>query len=211
MEADVFVVGDDILWEGLRDSWHLESAKTRPLYDVYPAHLTEDELAAFRREVSGALRAASVCLGEFNVEGFFTKEGDFFVVEINVRQAGYYNPQHIQLSTGVDLTKLLLTTAAGDLQYYEELKCFRRTAKHLLSYSIFAPEEGLLDHVYIAPELQSRLVSYDDLYRLKKGDEVKDYKTAKWPIAQAAFAFDTAEELEEARSQIEELVRVVLL
>ena len=210
VEADVFVVGDDILWEGLRDSWHLESAKTRPLYDVYPAHLTEDELAAFRREVSGALRAAGVCLGEFNVEGFFTKEGDFFVVEINVRQAGYYNPQHIQLSTGVDLTKLLLTTAAGDMWYYEELKCFRRTARHLLSYSIFAPEDGILDHVYIAPEMQRRLVSYDDLYRLKKGDEVKDYKTAKWPIAQAAFVFETEEELENARRRIEELVCVVL-
>ena len=132
VEADVFVVGDDILWEGFRDSWHLESARTRPLYDVHPAHLTEDETAQFLREVSGALRAAGVCLGEYNVEGFFTKQGDCFVVEINTRPAGYYNPQHIQLCSGVDLTKLLLTTAVGDMWYYEALKSFRRTAKHIL-------------------------------------------------------------------------------
>ena len=211
VEADVFVVGNDILWEGIRDSWHLESAKTRPLYDVYPAHLTQDELRVFCREVSGALRAAGVCLGEFDVEGFFTKEGDFFVVEINTRQAGYYNPQHIQLSTGVDLTKLLLTTAVDEMWYYEELKSFQRTARHILSYSIFAPEDGALDHVYIAPEMQKHLRSYDDLYRLKKGDAVKDHRTAKWPVAQAAFEFDTAEELEEMRGRIEELVYVVLL
>ena len=211
VEGDVFVVGDDILWEGIRDSWHLESARTRPLYDVYPAHLTQDEIRAFHREVSGALQAAGVCLGEYNVEGFFTKEGDFFVVEINPRQAGYYNPLHILLSTGVDLTKLLLTTAAGEMWYYEELKSFQRTARHILSYSIFAPEDGILDHVYVAPEMKKRLRSYDDLYRLKKGDAVRDYRTAKWPIAQAAFEFDTAEELEDARGRIEELVYVVLL
>ena len=211
VEADVFVVGDDILWEGVRDSWHLESSRIRPLYDVYPAHLTEDETEQFRREVSGALRAAGVCLGEYDVEGFFTKKGDFFVVEINARPAGYYNPQHIQLSSGVDLTKLLLTTAAGDMWYYEELKSFRRTAKNILSYSVFAMEDGILDHVHIAPELQKRLRSYDSLYRPQKGDPVKDYKTAKWPIAQAAFEFDTEEDLEEARSRIEELVYAVLL
>ena len=28
--------------------------------------------------------------------------------------SGYYNPQHIQLSSGVDLTGLLLTTAVGE-------------------------------------------------------------------------------------------------
>lgn len=210
VEADVFVVGNDILWEGIRDSWHLESAKTRPLYDVYPAHLTQAETGTFCREVSCVLQAAGICLGEFNVEGFFTKEGDFFVVEINTRQAGYYNPQHIMLSTGVDLTKLLLTTAAGEMWYYRELKSFQRTARHILSYSIFAPEDGILDHVYIAPEMQERLRSYDDLYRLKKGDAVKDYRTAKWPIAQAAFEFDSAEELEEIRERIEDLVYVVL-
>ena len=94
--------------------------------------------------------------------------------------------------------------------YYRELKSFQRTARHILSYSIFAPEDGILDHVYIAPEMQERLRSYDDLYRLKKGDAVKDYRTAKWPIAQAAFEFDSAEELEEIRERIEDLVYVVL-
>jgi len=210
VEADVFVVGDDILWEGIRDSWHLEKAPTRPLYDVYPVHLTEEELEVFRREVSGALRSAGVRLGEYDVEGFFTCSGDFFVVEINPRQSGYFNPQHIQLSSGVDLTRLLVATAVGDMEYYEELKTFRRTAVNILSYSIFAEEDGVLDHVHIAPEMQARILSWDSLEHPQRGDFVRDYLTAKWPIAQAAFGFDTEEELEEARKRIEELLYVVL-
>lgn len=211
VEADVFVVDGKILWDGMRDCWHLESAPLRPLYDVYPVHMTESELAEFKREVSGALRAAGVQLGEFNVEGFFNEAGRFFIVEINPRQAGYFNPQHIELCYGVNLTKLLVTTAVGDMEYYESLAGLERTATNLLSYSVFSRTEGDLDYVYIDPLLLTHLKSFDSLYRLKKGDHVKDYLTAKWPIGQAAFVFDTAEELEEARSQIEELIRVVLL
>lgn len=209
VEADVFVAGDDILWEGLRDSWHRETAVTRPRYDVYPVHMSESEMESFRRETAGALRAAGVCLGEFNVEGFFNREGKFFVVEINARPAGYYNPQHIALSSGVDLTKLLVTTAVGDMWYYEELKDLRREARNILSYSIFAEENGIFDHIHIDPMLEARLRSYDKILRIQKGDYVKDYKTAELPIAQAAFEFDTAEELEAVRKQIDRLVYVV--
>ena len=211
VEADVFVVDGTILWEGMRDCWHLESAPLRPLYDVYPAHVTEDEQKLFQGEVSGALRAAGVRLGEFNVEGFFNEAGIFLIVEINPRQAGYFNPQHIELSCGVNLTKLLVTTAVGDMEYYDSLAGLKRTANNILSYSVFSRAEGDLDYVYIDPLLLTHLKSFDSLYRLKKGDHVKDNLTAKWPIGQAAFAFDTAEELEEARKHIEELVRVVLL
>ena len=211
VEADVFVVDGKILWEGMRDCWHLESAPLRPLYDVYPVHMTEAEREEFQREVSGALGAAGVRLGEFNVEGFFNEAGRFFIVEINPRQAGYFNPQHIELCYGMNLTKLLVTTAVGDMGYYESLADIKRTANNILSYSVFSRAEGDLDYVYIDPLLLTHLRSFDSLYRLKRGDHVKDNLTAKWPIGQAAFVFDTAEELEEARSHIEELVRVVLL
>ena len=173
--------------------------------------MTEAEQELFKREVSGALRAAGVRLGEFNVEGFFNEAGRFLIVEINPRQAGYFNPQHIELSCGVNLTKLLITTVVGDMEYYDSLAGLKRTANNILSYSVFSRAEGDLDYVYIDPLLLTHLKSFDSLYRLKKGDHVKDNLTAKWPIGQAAFAFDTAEELEEARRHIEELVRVVLL
>ena len=211
VEADVFVVDEDILWEGLRDSWRLASAPLRPLYDVYPAHMTKEEKEEFRKEVSGALKAAGVRLGQYNVEGFFNEAGRFFIVEINPRPAGYYNPQHIELSSGVNLTKLLVSTAVGDREYYESLKEFKRTARNVLSFSVFSRQEGSLDFVYIDPLLLTHLKSFDSLYRLKRGDHVKDNLTAKWPIGQAAFVFDTEEELEKARDKIEELIRVILL
>lgn len=209
LEAEVFVEGDDILFEGVRDSWHTEEARTRPVYDVYPAHLTEEESEKLRHETAGALRAAGIRHGEFDMEGFFNRDGEFFVVEINARPSGYYNPQHIKLSTGVDLPKLLVTTSAGDMRYFNELKEFRRSARNILSYSVFPPEDGILDHIHIAPEMEARLIAFDALDEPKKGDRVTGLKTAEWPIVQAAFEFETAEELEAARKQISSLVYAV--
>ncbi len=47
IELDVFVVGEDILWDGLRNSYRVKSAPLRPVFDVYPAKVSDDELQAF--------------------------------------------------------------------------------------------------------------------------------------------------------------------
>lgn len=210
IEADVFVVGDDILWDGVRYCYRVENAPLRPVYDVYPVHLTTSEWEEFRRTVSRVLQCAGAVLGEYNVEGFFTPQGQFFIVEINPRQAGHYNPQDIERFCGVNLTRLLITTAVGDMSYYEELKDFRRTCNIVLSYSIFSEREGILDHIHMDPGLKSRLVKFRYLHGQKEGDPVLDIRHAIRPIAKAVFVFDTEDELEAVRRQITQLVFPVL-
>lgn len=210
LECDVFLMDNEYVWDGTRESWRVADAPLKPRYDVYPASLSADEEREFHHAVSTALTAAGARIGEFNVEGFFTPEGRFFIVEINPRQAGFYNPQHIELYCGVNLTKLLLTTAVGDTGYLEELRHFERRRKNLLSYSVFSDRDGILDYVYIDPSLKPRLCAYHSLKHDKRGDWVLSNQTAAWPIAQVAFEFDSAAELEEARASIAQLVRVVL-
>ncbi len=210
LECDVFVVDGEYVWDGARDSWRVTDAPLKPRYDVYPACLSPNEEREFQSAVTTALTAAGVQIGEFNIEGFFTPEGRFFIVEINPRQAGFYNPQHIELYCGVNLTRLLLTTAVGDTGYLEELGHFERRRRNILSYSVFSDRDGVLDHVHIDPSMLPRLRAYHSLKRDKRGDWVLSNQTAAWPIAQVAFEFQTPEELEDARTRIAELVYVVL-
>ena len=210
LECDVFALDGEYVWDGMRDSWRVEDAPLKPRYDVYPACLTPREKSEFKNAVSTALTAAGARIGEFNIEGFFVPNGRFFIVEINPRQAGFYNPQHIELYCGVNLTKLLLTTTVGDASYFQELKGFERRRRNLLSYSVFSDRDGILDFVYIDPSMLPRLRAYHSLKRDKRGDWVLGNQTAAWPIAQVAFEFPTSEELEEARAQIAQLVHVVL-
>ena len=210
VEADVFLFDDTVIWDGIRYCYRLESAPLRPAYDTYPAVMTSEETAELRRAVSAVLKTSGARIGEYNVEGFFTDEGRFFIVEINPRQAGCYNPQDIQLYCGVNLTKLLLTTAVNDRSYFEELKSFTRTCCNVLSFSVFSMEGGVFDHICIDPAIRGNLVAFRYFHGQKEGDTVQDIVTAVRPIAKTVFRFDTAEELESARSRITELVYPVM-
>ena len=210
VEIDLFVLGEDILWDGIRYCYRTERAPLRPVYDVYPVDLTAEQTEVIKTSVEAVLRTAGVSIGEYNVEGFFTEDGHFFTVEINPRQAGHYNPQDIELYSGVDLTKLLITTACGDHSYYNELKTFERTHNNVLSYSIFSYEEGILESIHIDESLMPKLHEHRYLHGQKPGDHIKDIWHAARPVSKAVFVFDAKEELEAARVRIEDLVYPVL-
>ena len=180
------------------------------IYDVYPAVLTKEENAELQNTVSAILQEAGAMLGEYNIEGFFTREGKFFVIEINPQQAGYYNPQHIELFCGVNLTKLLLSTAMGDRSYFEELKTFSRLRKYMIAYSVFSEKAGILHHVHVAPELRRHLLEERFPLGEKNGCFVPDILTATRPISILVFEFASREDLEEMRLQLETMVYAVL-
>ncbi len=156
------------------------------------------------------IEASGSAIGEYNIEGFFTPEGRFFIVEINPRQAGHYNPQDIQDYCGVNLTRLLITTAVGDLSYYEELKHFQRAHNNILSYSVFSFKDGVPDHIHIDDNLSSGIIHYRYLHGQKEGDRVQEIVSAIRPIAKIVFQFETENELESIREKIPELVYAVL-
>ena len=211
IEADVFLYEDDILWDGIRYCYRLENAPLRPAYDVYPVEMSEEEWDEFTRTVRSVLKASGASTGEYNVEGFFTVEGRFFIVEVNPRQAGCYNPQDIELYCGVDLTRLLISTAMGDRSYYEELRHFRRTRNNILSYSVFSLRPGILDHIHIDGSIRPNLVAFRYLHGQKEGDHVEDIVNAVRPIAKTVFRFDNGDDLEIVRRKITELVYPVMI
>ena len=56
------------------------------------------------------------------------------------------------------MTKLLVTTALGDMSYYEELKSFHRQRRYMLVYAVFSfsseeelnrAKENIRDLVYV--------------------------------------------------------------
>ena len=212
IESDVFVMDGDILWDGIRYCYRLPEAPLRPVYDVYPVRLTREEEEEYRRAVSSVLFKAGVRIGEFNVEGFFTKENRFFIIEINPRPAGHYTPQTVLFYTGVDLAKLLITTAVGDMHYYESLKTFRRESRYryLLDHSVFSEKDGVFDHIHIDASLLPCLKKIRYLHGQKEGDHVRNIVDAVRPIAVMIFVFDSEEELEHAREHITELVYPVM-
>ncbi|MBR0382954.1 MAG: ATP-grasp domain-containing protein [Eubacterium sp.] len=210
LEAEIFLVGDDILWDGLCRCWRFPEAPLRPVLTSYPVDLDDSQEAEFKSAVKKVLSASGARIGEFDVEGFFTEEGRFFIIEINPRPAGYYAQQDVQLFCGVDYTKLLVTTAVGDMSYYEELKSFRRQKRFLLSYAVFSFAAGIFDHLYIDPSIRDNLLVFRAFPGGEPGTYIEDIHADNRPVGMAVFAFSSEEELDRAQENIRELVYTVL-
>lgn len=210
LEAEIFVVGDDIIWDGVYWCWRLEEAPLRPVLDTYPANLTKEQMAEFQNAVRKVLKAAGASLGECDIEGFFTKEGRFFILEINPRPVGYYCQQDVKLFCGIDYSRLIVSTAVGDMSYFRGLETFRRQRRNLLSYAIFSFRAGIFDHVYIDGSIRPNLLTYRELPGGEPGACIEDIHADNRPVALACFGFASPEEVEKVRRNIRELVYVVL-
>lgn len=76
--------------------------------------------------------------------------------------------QHI----GVSLTKLLVSTAADDISYYEHLKLLERQDNYVTLQAVFSKGSDIFDrlYIYIALEIE-KYVIWTELV-VKEGDHV---------------------------------------
>ena len=152
-DADVFVVGDEILWDGTLWEDRSPDAPMLPMTEIYPMALPEEDFALVRKTVDQILKTSGVRLGEYNVETYFTTDHQVFVIEINPRQAGNYIPQLIKEHTGVDMARLLVSTAVGDMRYFESLRTFERENNFITCQVVFAKKDGIYQGLHIDPEV----------------------------------------------------------
>ncbi|MBR1873881.1 MAG: ATP-grasp domain-containing protein [Eubacterium sp.] len=211
LESDIFVIGDDIIWDGMHWDHRFPETPLRPVLAAYPVTLDKNRETEFKTSVKKVLQTAGVRLGEFNVEGFFTKEGKFFIIEINPRPAGYYSQEEIELHCGINLSKLLVTTAVGDMSYYDEIKNNKRLRRFVLSYAVFSFSPGIVDHIHIDPSIQCYLSAFHIFPGGNPGDHIEDIHADNRPVGMAIFNLPSEEVLTKIRLNIRELVYVVLM
>ncbi len=207
-DADVFVIGDEILWDGWLWEDRSKDAPMLPMTEIFPMALPEEHRRAIQDVVNRILRESGVRLGEFNVETYDTSDGDIFVIEINPRQAGNYIPQLIEEHTGVSLTKLLVSTAVGDMSYYEFLKTFQRECHYITCQVVFSKEDGIYEDLYIDPEIE-RYVKWKNILA-HRGDAVSAGRNAAEAVAFVDLEFDSYETQHRFTDEIEGYIYPIL-
>ena len=80
----------------------------------------------------------------------------------------------------------------------------------MIAYSVFSDREGILDHVHIDPSLSDKLVEQRYPLGCKDGKPVPDILTATRPLSIPVFEFESKEETEKIRREIDSLVYAVL-
>ena len=177
IEGDIFVMGDEVLWNGIFTTGRSKSAPMIPMTYIFPAILTDEQLVAIKTSVTKVFKEAGIRHGQYNVEMYFTGEGELFIIEANPRQGGHRIPQWILEHTGIDYSKLLVTTALGDSSYFNAVKNVKPMDNYHTHHVMYSDYSGVLDEVVIDPSIREYVTDVE--IRKQKGDHVNRLTIAK--------------------------------
>lgn len=191
VDGDVFVYGDNILWNGMFSSTRHKRAPMVPTTQTYPINLDNEKMILIKESLHRIFKATGVRLGEFNIEGYFTIEGKFFIIEINVRQGGNNIPQMIYQHCGIDYSKLLVSLSVGDESYWSEINNMTPTCNYICHHPIYSFETGTFEGISYSDEINN-YIKYEEIFK-KKGDLVERCKNATHKLGYVTLEFENRE------------------
>ncbi len=208
-DAELFVNGNEILWDGLYASFRTDDAPMLPMMESLPLDLEEDKINRIKEVISKLIHASGVVLGEFNAESYFTLEGDVFVIEINPRQGGNHIPDLVLEHSGIDFTSLLCTTSVGDKQSFENAKNQDRKNEYVTMYVVFSIDEGQYQGLIFSETIKPYVVWHENV--INKGESVSRKKNAGDAVAFVRLSFPTQEKQRELTREISVHIKPIVM
>lgn len=154
VEGDIFVLGNRIFWDGIDTCTRSPHLKKVAMTDVFPIVADETELEQIKNEIKTLVLGAGITFGEYNIELYRSPEGKMFMIEINARQGGFEGPLMIQKHTGVDMYKMLVTTAMGDASYFDSVYGRKLSKKYICRQPVLPHHGGVFRSVVISDEVK---------------------------------------------------------
>lgn len=209
IEGDIFVFGDIILWNGLFTTRRSMMAPMIPMTYIFPAILTQEKLSVIKKNVAKLFKEAGIRHGEYNIEMYFTKKEELFIIEVNPRQGGHLLPQQIKKHTEIDLTRLLVTTAVGQNEYLDDIVKKEPKNNFLTHHVVFSDISGILQDIEIDPVIR-KYVS-EIAFHKKRGEKINQRNNATDYIAYVTMQFpDRETQLSYSRERIEQMIRPIV-
>ena len=208
IEGDLFVLGDEIIWDGLFTNPRSAMAPMLPMSKIFPAMLSPEELSVIKSDVTILFKEAGVRHGEYNIEMYFTTKGELFIIENNPRQGGNRIPQLLKRHTGIDYNRLLVTTAVGDNDYYNTIRNIETKPNYLSQHIVFSNYNGILDKVEFNTEIQQYVTDVE--YTKQSGDIVNQRNNSADCIAFVILEFPDRETQLDYMERIEELIHPIV-
>lgn len=193
IEGDIFVLGDTILWDGLFYTTRAKWAPMVPMTYTAPILIDCSQLDSIKSAISRIIKASDIQFGEFNIEGFFTATGEFFIIEINARQGGNFLPAFLHRFTGIDYYRLLVTTCVTDDYYLAEITTSERSFRYAVLDSAYSQHEGIYKGLKLNPLIIDKITNITELYSV--GDRVEKCVDGTGIVASVALEFDSLQEL----------------
>jgi len=208
IECDVFVNNGKFLWLGMEtDSYPIRSHIIPP-GSCRPAQITKEQELLFKKETKRILKSINANFGQFDVESFIIPNGNLFLVEINARQAGSTFQHDIYFTSGINSSRLLVSSCVEDDRYFNYCYKRKKTIKPLLTTELYSNKEGKFKGIYIDEKIRPYLLKIDQY--VDYGRCVEKVKNMQETLASVSFTFDNEEKLVFFNNQVEELVYPII-
>ena len=206
IEGEIFLHRGEILWDGLFETIRSADLPMIPMTYVFPLQEEEKRICQLKEALTRAFRSAGIVHGEYNIEMFFTEGDEPFLIELNPRQGGNDLPRYVQESCGIDLTRLLVTTAMGDDDYWNSLHGRSRKAKHLIHHMLYPHVGGSFGGLTIDNSISAHIcrIQIDPAI----GDRIEKSCDGSFDIGYVDLTFSDAEEQMRVAMQIEDLIHI---
>ena len=209
IDGDLFVLNKEILWDGLFFNTRSSITPMIPMTCSIPFRGNSNQLSEIQDTLAKILDAADFTFGELNVEMYFTQDHRLFVIEINPRQGGAGIPAFIFRHCGIDMYKLLVTTAVNDDRYFNSLKQYNRECHYISRHSVFAHSTGVYKGIHCSPIIQNYVKSIEE--RTSYGEEVQACSNGTNVLAFVDLEFESYELQHRYCDDLEKLIEPIIV
>ena len=209
IEGELFVLGKEILWDGLFFCSRSNIMPKLPMTYSMPFRIDPLKKIEIQDTFRKLLDAADFTYGELNVEMYFTKDDRLFVIEINPRQGGASLPAFVFRHCGIDMYKLLVTTAVNDDRYYNSLKQYNRECHYATRHSVFSHSAGVYKGISCSPVIQNYVTNIEE--RISSGEKVEACVNGTNVLAFVDLEFGSYELQHQYCDNLEEYINPIIV
>ena len=207
-----YLIGGDLfVWDGKVILWGLlnchRDSRVNPLVPVgksYPPKLSETDLEAVKATLQTMIDKLHIRSGAMNVELVVDKEGNVWPIDIGPRNGGNMIPDLLGMIFGVDVVKITILAAMGEIPCTE----VNPPVPFYATHNLHSDKDGRFRKVVFSKEIEPYIIR-KCIYK-KPGDSVAFFDNASKALGIVFFHFDSAEVMEQMLGSIHEHITIEL-
>lgn len=175
-----------------------------PISASFPYNMPQDVQNKVHNEIQRLLTLLNMGTTTYNFDLRIDKDYNVYLMEVAPRDGGNYIPDIIKYATGVDLVECSVKAAIGE---QIDISSFGKPSGYWSYYAVHSYTDGILDHVYIAPEVLKNNIVENHLIK-NPGDEIKAFTGANTTLGILLMKFDSLEQMLYMMDHSEEWIEI---
>lgn len=206
--ADCFSVDGNLVYSDYSDQLFDKNAENpyTPAIEIWPASMQQDHKDYLTSEIQRLLKLLNCGTGLYNIESRVCKNGKPYIMEVSPRAGGNRIAELQRIGTGIDLIEAEICKAVGDdikpitMPHYDG---------YYVNYIVHSNQDGIFDEAIIDEIFKKECVIEAEI-RVNKGDHIETFKGANNAIGTLFLHFNTRKEFEEAITNQQDWLKVIV-